>query len=297
MTEAAIEKENKEIAQQYKELLRISYQTLTDEDKKLIRSAFDTAVDAHKDQRRKSGEAYIFHPIAVAKIVASEIGLDATSIAAALLHDVVEDTSYTLDDLERMFGETVAKIVDGLTKISSLKKDKDVSLQAENFRKMLLTLNDDIRVIIIKIADRLHNMQTMDAMRRDKQLKIASETLYIYAPLAHRIGLYNVKTELEDLGLKYTEPEVYQDILTKIKESKEEQDAYINEFSKIIQDSLDKENLNYEIKGRPKSIFSIRRKMNAQNISFDEVYDKFAIVLSIKAIRPTKNSWPGKSTL
>ena len=234
MTEAAIEKENKEIAQQYKELLRISYQTLTDEDKKLIRSAFDTAVDAHKDQRRKSGEAYIFHPIAVAKIVASEIGLDATSIAAALLHDVVEDTSYTLDDLERMFGETVAKIVDGLTKISSLKKDKDVSLQAENFRKMLLTLNDDIRVIIIKIADRLHNMQTMDAMRRDKQLKIASETLYIYAPLAHRIGLYNVKTELEDLGLKYTEPEVYQDILTKMKESKEDQDIYIRDFTKII---------------------------------------------------------------
>ena len=283
MTEAAIEKENKEIAQQYKELLRISYQTLTDEDKKLIRSAFDTAVDAHKDQRRKSGEAYIFHPIAVAKIVASEIGLDATSIAAALLHDVVEDTSYTLDDLERMFGETVAKIVDGLTKISSLKKDKDVSLQAENFRKMLLTLNDDIRVIIIKIADRLHNMQTMDAMRRDKQLKIASETLYIYAPLAHRIGLYNVKTELEDLGLKYTEPEVYQDILTKIKESKEEQDAYINEFSRVIQDSLDKENLDYEIKGRPKSIFSIRRKMNAQNISFDEVYDKFAIRIIYKS--------------
>ena len=283
MTEAAIEKENKEIAQQYKELLRISYQTLTDEDKKLIRSAFDTAVDAHKDQRRKSGEAYIFHPIAVAKIVASEIGLDATSIAAALLHDVVEDTSYTLDDLERMFGETVAKIVDGLTKISSLKKDKDVSLQAENFRKMLLTLNDDIRVIIIKIADRLHNMQTMDAMRRDKQLKISSETLYIYAPLAHRIGLYNVKTELEDLGLKYTEPEVYQDILTKIKESKEEQDAYITEFSRVIQDSLDKENLDYEIKGRPKSIFSIRCKMNAQNISFDEVYDKFAIRIIYKS--------------
>ena len=283
MTEAAIEKENKEIAQQYKELLRISYQTLTDEDKKLIRSAFDTAVDAHKDQRRKSGEAYIFHPIAVAKIVAAEIGLDATSIAAALLHDVVEDTSYTLDDIERMFGETVAKIVDGLTKISSLKKDKDVSLQAENFRKMLLTLNDDIRVIIIKIADRLHNMQTMDAMRRDKQLKIASETLYIYAPLAHRIGLYNIKTELEDLGLKYTEPEIYHDILTKIKESKEEQDAYINEFSKVIQDSLDKENLNYVIKGRPKSIFSIRRKMNAQNISFDEVYDKFAIRIIYKS--------------
>ena len=277
MTEAAIEKENKQIARQYKELLRISYQTLTDEDKKLIRYAFDTAVDAHKDQRRKSGEAYIFHPIAVAKIVASEIGLDATSIAAALLHDVVEDTKYTLEDIEKMFGETVAKIVDGLTKISSLKKDKDVSLQAENFRKMLLTLNDDVRVIIIKIADRLHNMQTMDAMRPDKQVKIASETLYIYAPLAHRIGLYNIKTELEDLGLKYTEPEVYQDILTKIKESKEDQDAYIKEFSKVIEDSLDKEDLDYDIKGRPKSIYSINRKIKTQNISFDEIYDKFAI--------------------
>ncbi|WP_300437196.1 bifunctional (p)ppGpp synthetase/guanosine-3',5'-bis(diphosphate) 3'-pyrophosphohydrolase [Christiangramia sp.] len=277
MTEAAIEKENKQIARQYKELLRISYQTLTEDDKKLIRKAFDTAVDAHKDQRRKSGEAYIFHPIAVAKIVASEIGLDATSIAAALLHDVVEDTSYSLKYVEETFGDTVAKIVDGLTKISSLKKDKDVSLQAENFRKMLLTLNDDVRVIIIKIADRLHNMQTMDAMRPDKQVKIASETLYIYAPLAHRIGLYNIKTELEDLGLKYTEPDVYQEILTKIKESKEEQDLYIKEFSKIIQDSLDKENLEYEIKGRPKSIYSINKKIKTQNISFDEIYDKFAI--------------------
>jgi GTP pyrophosphokinase len=283
MTEAAIEKENKQIARQYKELLRISYRSLNDEDKKQIRKAFDTAVEAHKDQRRKSGEAYIFHPIAVAKIVASEIGLDATSIVAALLHDVVEDTIYTLEDIEKMFGKTVATIVDGLTKISSLKKDKDVSLQAENFRKMLLTLNDDIRVIIIKIADRLHNMQTMDAMRRDKQEKIASETLYIYAPLAHRIGLYNIKTELEDLGLKYTEPEVYNEIHTKIKESKEEQDAYIKEFSKVIEDSLNQEDLRYDIKGRPKSIYSINRKMQAQNVSFDEVYDKFAIRIIYKS--------------
>ena len=282
MTEAALEKENKEIAQQYKELLRISYQTLSEDDKKLIRQAFDIAVDAHKDQRRKSGEAYIFHPIAVAKIVASEIGLDATCIAAALLHDVVEDTSYTLEDIDRMFGKTVAKIVDGLTKISSLQHDKDVSLQAENFRKMLLTLNDDVRVIIIKIADRLHNMQTMDSMRTDKQEKIASETLYIYAPLAHRIGLYNIKTELEDLGLKYTEPEVYNEILQKIRESKEEQDRYISEFSKVIEDSLDKEEINYTIKGRPKSIFSIRRKMKNQNVSFDEVYDKFAVRIIYK---------------
>ncbi len=278
-----VEKENKEIAKQYKELLRISYQTLSNQDKKLIRSAFDVAVDAHKDQRRKSGEAYIFHPIAVAKIVASEIGLDATSIAAALLHDVVEDTEYSLTDIEQMFGETVARIVDGLTKISHLKKDKDVSLQAENFRKMLLTLNDDVRVIIIKIADRLHNMQTMDSMPEHKQVKIASETLYIYAPLAHRIGLYNIKTELEDLGLKYTEPDVYNDILNKMEESKEEQGAYIASFSGVIRESLDKEGLNYEIKGRSKSIYSIRRKMVKQNVSFDEVYDKFAIRIIYKS--------------
>ncbi|SDS42805.1 GTP pyrophosphokinase [Gillisia sp. Hel1_33_143] len=283
MTEAAIELENKKITRQYKELLRISYRSLSEEDKKMIRLAFDTAVDAHKDQRRKSGEAYIFHPIAVAKIVASEIGLDATSIVAALLHDVVEDTDYTLEDIEKMFGETVAKIVDGLTKISHLKQDKDVSLQAENFRKMLLTLNDDVRVIIIKIADRLHNMQTMESMQPDKQVKIASETLYIYAPLAHRIGLYSIKTELEDLSLKFTEPDVYNDILKKIRESKEEQDAYINEFTKTIKDSLDQENLNYQIKGRPKSIFSIRRKIQVQNITFDEVFDKFAVRIIYKA--------------
>ncbi|WP_178983901.1 RelA/SpoT family protein [Winogradskyella helgolandensis] len=284
MTDEAIEKENKAIAKAYKELLKVSYQTLTTDDKKLIRHAFEVAVDAHKDQRRKSGEAYIFHPIAVAKIVAQEIGMDATSIAAALLHDVVEDNpDYTIDDMEQLFGETVARIVDGLTKISSLKKDMDVSLQAENFRKMLLTLNDDVRVIIIKIADRLHNMQTMDSMRSDKQVKIASETLYIYAPLAHRIGLYNIKTELEDLGLKYTEPEVYNDILGKIQDSKEDQDAYIKAFSKVIEDSLNKEGLNYEIKGRPKSIFSIRRKMVKQGVSFDEVYDKFAVRIVYKS--------------
>ncbi|HLS10908.1 MAG TPA: RelA/SpoT family protein [Flavobacteriaceae bacterium] len=277
MTEIDIEKENKAIARQYKELLKISYQSLTDDDKKLIRKAFDVAVDAHKDQRRKSGEAYIFHPIAVARIVASEIGLDATSIAAALLHDVVEDTEYTLEDMRELFGENVAKIVDGLTKIANMPIDTDVSLQAENFRKMLLTLNEDIRVIIIKIADRLHNMQTMDAMKKYKQEKIASETLYIYAPLAHRIGMYNIKIELEDLALKYTEPEVYQDILNQVKDSKEEQDAYIEDFSAIIKESLDLENLTYSIKGRPKSIYSIRKKMKAQNITYNEVYDKFAI--------------------
>ncbi|WP_299161123.1 RelA/SpoT family protein [uncultured Eudoraea sp.] len=275
--ETAIEQENKQIAKQYKELLRISYQALTTEDKKLVRSAFDIAVDAHKNQRRKSGEAYIFHPIAVAKIVASEIGLDAVSIAAALLHDVVEDTEYTLDDIERMFGETIARIVDGLTKIAHLKKDMNISQQAENFRKMLLTLHDDVRVIIIKIADRYHNMLTMDAMPEHKQVQMASETLYIYAPLAHRIGLYNIKTELENLSLKYTEPEVYNDIQVKIEQTKEEQQSYIDEFSNIIRDSLDKEGLEYYIKGRMKSIYSIRKKMVSQNVTFDEIYDKFAI--------------------
>lgn len=283
LTEEYIEAENKELRRQYKKLLRISYQMLTTEDKKMIRKAFDIAVDAHKEQRRKSGEAYIFHPLAVAQIVASEIGLDATSIASALLHDVVEDTEYTLADIEQLFGETVARIVDGLTKISNLKKDRDVSLQAENFRKMLLTINDDPRVIIIKIADRLHNMQTMDAMRPDKQAKIASETLYIYAPLAHRMGLYNIKTELEDLSLKYTEPDVYDDIRDRIKESKEEQDKYIKDFKKVIEDSLNTEGLEYEIKGRPKSIYSIRRKIMNQGISFDEIYDKFAIRIIYKS--------------
>ncbi|MCW1952909.1 MAG: RelA/SpoT family protein [Flavobacteriia bacterium] len=277
LSEEAIIEENKAIAREYKELLRISYQTLSAADKKMIRLAFDTAVEAHSDQRRKSGEAYIFHPIAVAKIVASEIGLDATSIAAALLHDVVEDTSYTLPDIERLFGTVVAKIVNGLTKIAHLKKDMNISQQAENFRKMLLTLNDDVRVIIIKIADRYHNMLTMDAMPEYKQLKIASETLYIYAPLAHRIGLYNIKTALEDLSLKYTEPEVFQDISDKIEESKEEQQQYIDDFTNSIKTSLAKEKFKYSIKGRMKSIFSIRRKMKKQLVNFDEIYDKFAI--------------------
>ena len=273
----SIEEENKEIASRYKDLLKGTYEILSKDDKDLIRHAFDVAVEAHSEQRRKTGEPYIYHPIAVAKIVAYEIGLGATSIAAALLHDVVEDTHYTIEDIEQLFGETIARIVNGLTKISRLNKEKDASIQAENFRKMLLILHDDVRVILIKIADRLHNMQTMDAMPAHKQIKIASETLYIYAPLAHRLGLYNIKTELEDLGLKYTEPEVFSDITAKIKASKEEQQTYINTFSETIQKGLSKEHLNYEIKGRFKSIFSIRRKMRKQNVTFDEVYDKFAI--------------------
>ena len=275
--------ENKKIAKQYKELLQISYQTLSNDDKKLIRSAFDTAVHAHREQRRKSGEPYIFHPIGVAKIVAKEIGLDATSIAAALLHDVVEDTEYCFDDIDKLFGSEVKKIVEGLTKISKLSKENNVSLQAENFRKLLVTLNDDIRVIIIKIADRLHNMQTLDAMPDDKQIKIASETLYIYAPLSHRIGLYNIKTELEDLSFKYTEGASYKSIKNKIEDSKEEQDLYIKSFSEIIKSALAEERLKYQIKGRSKSIFSINRKMKVQNIPFENVFDKFAIRIVYKA--------------
>jgi GTP pyrophosphokinase len=283
MTDIEIEKENKAIAREYKELLRISYQTLSKEDKQLIRKAFDVAVDAHKDQRRKSGEAYIFHPIGVAKIVASEIGLGPTSIAAALMHDVVEDTDITVDDIERMFNPKIAQLVAGLTKISQVQKDLNVSMQAENFRKMLLTLNDDVRVILIKIADRLHNMQTMDSMPEYKQIKIASETLYIYAPLAHRLGLYNIKTQLEDLGLKYTEPKIFNEIVSKIKETKEEQDAYIATISDILKTSLLQEGVDFIIKGRPKSIYSIRRKMAAQNVTFEQVYDKFALRIIYKS--------------
>ena len=273
-----IEIEKKALAKEYKELLRISYQTLSSDDKKLIRKAFDFAVDAHEHQRRISGEAYIFHPIAVAKIVAHEIGLDAISIAAALIHDVVEDNSnYSIQNINKIFGKDIARIVDGLTKISNLNKKTEASHQAENYRKMLLTLNEDVRVIIIKIADRLHNMQTLTCMPVEKQIKKASETLYIYAPLAHRIGLYNIKTELEDLGLKYTEPETYNDISKKLIENKKDQDEYIEKFNKSISKSLSKEKLKYIIKGRSKSIYSIRNKMIKQGISFDEVYDKFAV--------------------
>ena len=269
--------ENKEIAKQYKELLSVSYQTLSTNDKKQIRTAFDIAVDAHRNQRRKTGEAYIFHPLAVARIVANEIGLDSISIAAALLHDVVEDTKYTIEEIKNQLGPSVAKIVDGLTKISHLKKDTDISLQAENFRKMLLTLNDDIRVIIIKIADRLHNMQTLEVMPEEKQLKTSSETMYIYAPLAHRIGLYNVKTELEDLSLKYKDSEKYFHVKNKIEEGEKSQINYIKSFSNFVSSTLKKEGLKYYIKGRSKSIYSIYSKMEAQNIPFEKIYDKFAI--------------------
>lgn len=268
---------NRRIAREYKKLLKISYQDLNDNDVELIRDALDVAIDAHKDQYRKSGEPYIFHPLAVAKIAAEKIGLDSIGIASALLHDVVEDSKYSIEDIESRFGETIAKIVSGLTKISKLKKDKILSIQAENFRKMLLTLNDDVRVILIKIADRLHNMQTMNFMPSEKQTKISSETLYIYAPIAHRIGLYEIKSELEDLSLKYTEPEVYNEIDEELKKSKVDQNLYIRNFSRKISEKLRSQGISFIINGRGKSIFSIRNKMINKNISIEEVYDRFAI--------------------
>ena len=268
---------NRRIAREYKKLLKISYQDLNDNDIELIRDALDVAIDAHKDQYRKSGEPYIFHPLAVAKIAAEKIGLDSIGIASALLHDVVEDSKYSIEDIESRFGETIAKIVSGLTKISKLKKDKILSIQAENFRKMLLTLNDDVRVILIKIADRLHNMQTMNFMPSEKQTKISSESFYIYAPIAHRIGLYEIKSELEDLSLKYTEPEVYNEIDEELKKSKVDQNLYIRNFSRKISEKLRSQDISFVINGRGKSIFSIRNKMINKNISIEEVYDRFAI--------------------
>ena len=268
---------NRKIAREYKKLLKISYQTLSDDDKNLIRKALDLAIDAHKDQFRKSGEPYIFHPISVAKIVAEKIGLDANSIAAALLHDVVEDSRYDIIKVGSLFGQKIAKIVEGLTKISRLKKDKILSLQSENFRKMLLTLNDDVRVILIKIADRLHNMRTMESMSPEKQIKISSETLYIYAPIAHRIGLYEIKSELEDLSLKYTDNETYDSIKNSLEKSKDDQNLYIRNFARKISDKLKSESIFFKINGRSKSIFSIREKMINKNIAIEEVYDRFAV--------------------
>ena len=268
---------NRQIAREYKNLLKVSYQTLNENDKDLIRNALDIAIDAHKDQYRKSGEPYIFHPISVAKIVAEKIGLNANSIAAALLHDVVEDSEYNIEKIKSVFGEKIARIVEGLTKISKLKKDKILSIQSENFRKMLLTLNDDVRVILIKIADRLHNMRTMDSMSYEKQIKISSETLYIYAPIAHRIGLYEIKSELEDLSLKYTDSDTYNKIKDSLEKTKDDQNLYIRNFARKISDKLKSEDISFKINGRSKSIFSIREKMIKKNIAIDEVYDRFAV--------------------
>jgi GTP pyrophosphokinase len=268
------------ILKAYKALLRALKPSLGKGDKETIRLAFDMALEAHKDMRRKTGEPYILHPLAVAQICAEEIGLGPLAIVCALLHDTVEDTHITLEDVSSSFGEKAASIVDGLTKISGV-FDKGTSLQAENFRKMLLTLSDDIRVILIKLADRLHNMRTLDSMPRDKQLKIASETAYLYAPLAHRLGLYSIKTELEDLALKYTEPEIYNEIFSKIEQTKRERNRFINEFIDPIKEELIKQDINCDIQGRSKSIHSIWSKMKRQAVSFEEIYDLFAIRIII----------------
>jgi GTP diphosphokinase / guanosine-3',5'-bis(diphosphate) 3'-diphosphatase len=270
------EAENKEIRKRYRSLLRACRNTIEQSDRKMIRLAFDTALEAHKDMRRRSGEPYIYHPIAVAQIAAEEIGLGTTSIVCALLHDVVEDTHLTLEDINGLFGPKVTKIIDGLTKISGV-FDQTSSLQAENFRKMLLTLSDDVRVILIKLSDRLHNMRTLNSLPREKQLKIASETSYLYAPLAHRLGLYAMKTELDDLALKYTEPEVYRTIAQKLQQTKKDRDKFIAEFIKPLKEEFSRQGFKAEIKGRPKSINSIWNKMKKQQVPFEEIYDLFAI--------------------
>ena len=274
---------NTELNKELKLLLKKSYQELSKIEKKSIKLAFETARNAHGNQVRKSGEPYIFHPLKVARIVSEEIGLGAPSIIAALLHDVVEDTNITIDDVEILFGKEVSKIVDGLTKISKLSKDKRVSIQAENFKKMLLSINDDVRVILIKIADRLHNMMTLDFLSVEKQVRISSETLFIYAPLAHRIGMYNIKTKLEDLSLKFTEPDVYHGIEKKIKESEKERLKYIKNFSKKLEGHLKTQKILFRTEGRFKSIFSIRKKMQLKNKRYDEVFDQFAVRIIYKS--------------
>lgn len=292
MVDEALETERKNIIRHYRRLLRKAKPILKDGDAKLIKKAFNTSMEAHRGMRRKSGEPYIFHPLEVAEICVAEIGLGTTSIIAALLHDVVEDTDYTLQDIERLFGKKVALIIDGLTKISGV-FEQGSSQQAENFRKMLLTLSEDVRVILIKLADRLHNMRTLESMPRNKQLKIANETIYLYAPLAHRLGLYSFKSELEDLYLKYSEPDVYKEIIEKISEAKDAQNKFIKSFTKPIKDRLNGLNIKYEIKGRPKSIYSIWKKMTKQDIPFEEVYDLFAIriILDVKYREEKATCW------
>jgi GTP diphosphokinase / guanosine-3',5'-bis(diphosphate) 3'-diphosphatase len=271
------DQEKKLILREYRALLRSLKPKLKLGDKELIRSAFEMSAEAHKTMRRKSGEPYILHPLAVARICSEEIGLGVRSTICALLHDTVEDTDIALEDIEREFGAEIARIVDGLTKISNV-VDVNASRQAENFKKILLTLTDDPRVILIKLADRLHNMRTLDSMKREKQLKIASETVYVYAPLAHRMGLYTIKTELEDLAMKYLEPEEYREIARKLSETKRERSRYINEFIKPLKDKLDRAGgFDFDIYGRPKSIHSIWNKMRKKGVAFEEVYDLFAI--------------------
>lgn len=275
-----LEEEKKEILRRYRKLLKVAKPFLKEGDAKLIKKAFNTSLDAHKEMRRKSGEPYIYHPLAVAQICVEEIGLGTTSIVSALLHDVVEDTDWEIQDIERNFGNKVAKIIDGLTKIAGV-FDYGTSQQAENFRKMLLTLSEDVRVILIKLADRLHNMRTLESMPRNKQLKIASETIYLYAPLAHRLGLYTIKSELEDLYLKYTDDRTYYNIVEQINTTKVARDRFIKSFIAPINNELEDLGLDFVIKGRPKSIYSISNKMKKQGIPFEEVYDLFAIRIII----------------
>lgn len=271
-----LEEEKKEILRRYRVLLRHAKPFLKDGDAKRIKKAFNTSMEAHRGMRRRSGEPYIYHPLSVAQIAVDEIGLGTTSIIAALLHDVVEDTELELEDVERDFGSKIAKIIDGLTKISGV-FEYGSSAQAENFRKMLLTLSEDVRVILIKLADRLHNMRTLDSMPRHSQLRIASETMYLYAPLAHRLGLYAIKSELEDLYLKYTDGDTYRKIVEKINATKAARDKFIRSFISPIQRELNNHGFDFVIKGRPKSVFSVWEKMRKQDIPFEEVYDLFAI--------------------
>lgn len=271
-----LEAEKKEILNRYKNLIRACKRRLEKGDKEIIRKAFEVSVEAHKEMRRKSGEPYIYHPIAVAQICAEEIGLGTTAIVCALLHDTVEDTDLTIEDVRGMFGDKVAQIIDGLTKISGV-FDHTSSIQAENFRKMLLTLSEDVRVILIKLADRLHNMRTLGHMKRDKQMKIASETLYLYAPLAHRLGLNAIKSELEDLGLKYTNETWYDDISNKLKETEPERKRFIKNFIDPLKEILQEQGFKFRIFGRPKSIYSIYNKIKNKGVPFEEIYDLFAI--------------------
>lgn len=281
--------ERKLILRHYRALLRQLAPKLKKGDKETVRLAFEMSAEAHKTMRRKTGEPYILHPLAVAMICVEEIGLGVRSTICALLHDTVEDTELGLDDIEREFGTEIAKIVDGLTKISNV-MDANSSQQAENFKKILLTLTDDPRVILIKLADRLHNMRTLDSMKREKQLKISSETVWVYAPLAHRMGLYKIKSELEDLSMKYLEPDTYKDIAKKLSETKRERTRYINEFIKPLREKLQKTNLDFEIYGRPKSIHSIWNKIKKQGVTFNEVYDLFAIRIIINSTLENEKS-------
>jgi GTP diphosphokinase / guanosine-3',5'-bis(diphosphate) 3'-diphosphatase len=286
------DQEKKLILREYRALLRSLKAKLKPGDRKTIRLAFEISADAHKTMRRKSGEPYILHPLAVARVCVEEIGLGVRSTICSLLHDTVEDTDISLEDVERDFGNEIARIVDGLTKISNV-IDVNASKQAENFKKILLTLTDDPRVILIKLADRLHNMRTLDSMKREKQLKIASETVYVYAPLAHRMGLYNIKTEMEDLAMKFLEPETYKEIAQKLAETKRERTKYINEFIKPLNDKLEKGGFDFDIYGRPKSIHSIWTKMKKKGVAFEEVYDLFAIrvILNSPTEREKEDCW------